>query len=898
MPSRTAALRSVASSRLGFIPAVLALAAGTSLGLAQNASPDGVAVSDQDLVELHVNKEDLSKVLQLLSIQSQRNIIPSPNVSGTVTADLYSVTFHEALDAILNSSGFGYLEEGNFIYVYTKEELAAIEESKRKRVAKIVRLDYLNAADATVFVESMLSGDGASISSSTETEVFKLETAGPTGADNFASESTLVIYDYEENVAAISAMIDELDTKPVQVLVEATILQTALNEANAFGMDFSILSDISFADFAGTGPLSVVNGLVAGSSTQADGTIVNPTTGVGNKTVGAVNSNLGNVAGPSTLKLGIVNEDVSVFMRVLDSVTDTTIVSNPKLLTLNRQPARVLVGQRVGYLNTTTTTASTTQSVEFLDVGTELAVRPFVSSDGLIRLELRPQVSSANLRSITDNAGNTITIPDEDTTELSTNVQVRDGQTVVLGGLFTETTTASRRQVPLLGNLPLIGAAFKGHDDSTVRSEIIFMVTPSIVNDTKLTEDGALAMEYVQHAGFGARMATLPWSREKLVGQWLIKARNYADEGKLDRAISQVRKALRLAPMSPDARALLEDLTNEKHRMPSRSILEGVLSKELLGGPLEPADGRRNGSWWKKREQAAQEQARVNQSNENTANNAARESNSDASAISGEEFSSADSDESFQQRSAVTPLFADPAPVQVSVTDETPEMEPVAMDTVATEPGTDPLFDEAPAWVEMSEQEIADASMNEPFGGEEQVSQNQVSQETNATPAQPEFVDPAFAAAFEAPAQNESFESQAFEAESADAESFEAEPVETEAAAVNTANATPAQFVPVAFVEVPVFDQDGWVYRESRPFFGDLESLNLASNEIEWVPINGASPVLAAGSEVFAGQAWIVIPDSSGGGSFRAPWPTWASATTFIGSDRYSSVFPADAVER
>lgn len=888
MHSRTAAFRSVAFSRLGFIPAALALAAGTPAGLAQNTSPDGVAVSDQDLVELHVNKEDLSKVLQLLSIQSQRNIIPSPNVSGTVTADLYSVTFHEALDAILNSSGFGYLEEGNFIYVYTKEELAAIEEAKRKRVAKIVRLDYLNATDAKVFVESMLSGDGASISSSTETEAFKLESAGPTGADGFAAEATIVIFDYEENVDAITDMISQLDTKPVQVLVEATILQTALNEANAFGVDFSILSDVSFADFAGTGPLSVVNGLVGGNSTQADGTIVNPTGGLGNNTAYAGASNVGNVAGPSTLKLGIVNEDVSVFMRVLDSVTDTTIVSNPKLLTLNRQPARVLVGQRVGYLNTTTTTASTTQSVEFLDVGTELAVRPFVSTDGLIRLELRPQVSSANLRSITDNAGNTITIPDEDTTELATNVQVRDGQTVVLGGLFTETTTASRRQVPLLGSLPIIGAAFKGHDDSTVRSEIIFMVTPSLVNDTKLTEDGELAMEYVQHAGFGARMATLPWSREKLVGQWLIKARNYADEGKLDQAISQVRKALRLSPMSPDARALLEDLTNEKHRMPSRSIMEGVLNKELLGGPLEPADGRRNGSWWKKREQAAQEQARVNDSLGNTTNNVARESTSDANSVNGEEFSSADSDESFQQRSAVTPLFADPAPVQGAMTDDSPSVE-----TVAMEPGTDPLFDEAPAWVEMTEQEIADASMNEPFGGE-----GEIAQSTDVTPAQPEFVDPAFAAAFETPVETaQNVEAQAVAVNPVDAVQVEAvsEPVVTPVVA--SATSVQANPVPVAFVEVPVFDKNGWVYRESRPFFGDIESLELASNEIEWVPVNGAAPMQPAGSEVLAGQAWIVIPDSSGGGSFRAPWPTWAS-TSMVGTSRFSSVFPVDALER
>ena len=605
-----------ARRRWGLSALALTLLAGTGTGYAQNsgfglldaigeqiagadgqdeAAPAGpakpvdmsklegsVQVNEYDLVDLHVNSEDLGAVLQLLSIQSQRNIISSNSVQASVTADLYGVTFYEALDAILHVNGFGYIEKGNFIYVYTRDELQEFERLSRRAVSRIINLDYLNASDAAEFVQHLLSDTGK-ITANGATAAFTLSDGTPTGADNYANSATIVIRDFEENVEEIVALISELDTKPVQVLVEATILQTSLNEANAFGMDFAIISDMNFGDFLGSGgPLSVVNGLISGVGKDISGADV-PAAGPDGDGFG-MGSNVGNVGGPATLKMGIVSDDVSVFMRVLDQVTDVTVVSNPKLLTLNRQPARVLVGTRVGYLNSITTDTSTTQSVEFLDVGTQLAVRPFVSKNGLIRLELRPQVSSFSLREVTDNASNTVTIPDEDTTEMTTNVMLRDGQTAVLGGLFTETTTSTRRQVPLLGDIPLIGQAFRGNDDETRRSEIIFLITPSIVNDEMLTDSGVLGTQMVDNARVGARKSLLPFSRERRVGQLLIESRRLADEGDTQRAVFLVERALRLSPQSPDARAMKAELTNKTERMPSRALMNVIMRRELLEG--------------------------------------------------------------------------------------------------------------------------------------------------------------------------------------------------------------------------------------------------------------------------------------------------------------------------
>ncbi|MDX2148448.1 MAG: hypothetical protein SFZ23_13090 [Planctomycetota bacterium] len=544
-----------------------------------NEASQPTAAGDDVVVDLHVNDEDLARVLEMLSIQSQRNIVASKNVSARITANLYGVTFYEAMEAILHVNGYGYIERGNFIYVYTLEEIAEIEKTMRQRISKLLKLNFLNAIDAAEFVKPLLSEQGQ-IKTNGKTETFAVGNL-PGGADEFANDASIVVFDFEENVAEIEKLIAQLDTKPAQVLVEATILQTTLNEANAFGVDFSIIGDLDFLDFVGTGgPLRTTDSLIRGQGGRLTGGSSVPVAVPGDLRGGSVTSTPGNTAGPATAKVGIYYDDVAVFLRLLDEVTDSTILSNPKILALNRQPSRVLVGRKVGYLNTTSTDTSTTQSVQFLDTGTQLYFRPFVSSDRTIRMELKPQVSEAVIRDTRDATGAVVTIPDEITNELVTNVIVQDGQTVVLGGLFRESTESTRRQVPLLGDIPLIGAAFRGHEDKVARTEIIFLITPSIVNDQVMAEQGQRGLDYVERVRAGSREGLLPFSRDKVTGQMLVDARRLAAEGKTDEALHKVRRLLKMNPMQPEAIALRDELTNKPAQWPSRSMLRDIIRTE------------------------------------------------------------------------------------------------------------------------------------------------------------------------------------------------------------------------------------------------------------------------------------------------------------------------------
>ncbi len=517
-----------------------------------------VVVDEFGTVDLVVNETEVTQVLEMLAIQSRRNIIASNSVTGVVSANLYDVTFNEALEAILRVNGFGYVEEGNFVYVYTVDELETIEKARRKTDSRIYELQYLSAGDADEFVKPLLSEDGKAAFRGTVDAGYK-PSMEDGGADSYAWSSKLVINDYPENLDAIAVLLKELDTAPMQVVVEATVVQTRVDEDNEFGVDFTALSNINIGSIAG-GPLAAATDLISGS--------------FGNTNSSAVSSGVGqtDTVLNGGLKAGVIKDHVGAFLRVLDQVVDTTVLARPRVTCLNRQRAEVLIGTRIGYLSSTQTDTSTTQSVEFLDTGIHLVFRPFISPDGMIRLELQPNVSSATLR--TDGGQS---VPDEVTQQLMTNVRCRDGETIILGGLFRESTVVTRNQVPILGDIPLIGAAFRGQDDQVDKEEIIFLLTPSIIPDERLWESGKDSLTIIEAVRVGARSGLLPFSRDQITANYNRDALDAYRQGDLDRALYWTNLSLRTSKVQPEMLRLHETITDE-----SESIWERDLLRELL----------------------------------------------------------------------------------------------------------------------------------------------------------------------------------------------------------------------------------------------------------------------------------------------------------------------------
>ncbi len=555
-----------------------------------------VRVTEFGTCDIVVQNDDVTNVLSKLAVAARRNIVPSDGVQKTVNATLYGVTVEAALDGLLTPNGLGWEQNGDVIYVFTKDELAARRSSPNNLSSRRIHLDYLRPADAMEYAQPLLSpkgkitptkdlgGDsggggssaaggaagGSSNSGSSQSSDSGIYTPEK---DEYALESAIVIHDVEENVERVESFLRSLDTQPEQVLIEATVLQVTLDEQNAFGVDFALLDGVQFSSFFGFP--DTINGL------GADGTTVKAPP-VTNLNRNFVLSNPGNVAaGAGTLKLGITaGDDVGVFIRALDQITDVTLLSNPKVLALNRQRAKVLVGTRVGYLETTVVENQVLQTIKFIDTGVQLDIRPFVLKDGRVRMELAPKVSQVVFRDVESQNGVNQQIPDENIQTVLTDVLVPEGHTAILGGLFREDVSRSRSQVPWAGDLPLVGHAFEGQDDHLKRDEIIFMIKPTVMSENVLAQQGQEGLAYYERVRVGSRLGLLPWSREKMSAMFNLRAQKNASEGEYDWARFQLRCSLQLHPQQPEMIRLQEQLTDERY-WPTRSMLERIVTGEL-----------------------------------------------------------------------------------------------------------------------------------------------------------------------------------------------------------------------------------------------------------------------------------------------------------------------------
>ena len=425
----------------------------------------------------------ITDALRFLSAKYQKNIVPSSKVDGLVTiTNLYNVTFEEALGGILGY-GYKYDKEDNFIKIYTTEEYKKIKEDEDRMITKVFTLYYISAAEAKQLITPVKSKVGtiqASTPASTVAPTGGSISSGSAGGDSMALNDTVVIRDYPENIAKAEKLLKELDARPKQVLVEATILSATLTEGMKLGVDLNLLAGVSLTGTAATTDL--ISSGVAPSrgsvATKPIGQIAAGTAGTPIETSGFA------TAGGSGLRVGVTSGDVAAFITALEEITDTTILANPKILAVNKQLGQVYIGNKIGYLDQTTQTqTSTTQQVKFLETGTKLSFRPYIGGDGYIRMDIQPKDSSGTLKS---NG-----IPDESSTELATNIIVKDGQTIVIGGLFRDVVSTSRNQIPLLGDIPLIGALFRSTTDTSRREEVIVLLTPHIIKESEETNSAA-----------------------------------------------------------------------------------------------------------------------------------------------------------------------------------------------------------------------------------------------------------------------------------------------------------------------------------------------------------------------------------------------------------------------
>ncbi len=414
--------------------------------------PPAVKRHDDGMLEFSLEDTNILDALKLLSQEADLDILVSKNVSGTVTASFRGVDVDEALAAILKSAGLVARNENGIIYIGTAADLLAMDQSQEEVRTRIYRPNHIKAADLMALITPMLSTSGkVTVSAPAQVDIASDQTK--TGGNDFAGPDVVVVRDFEAILRQIDELFAQVDVNPRQVSIEAMIINVKLDDEFTRGVNWETLLNKDNIRLVVGNPLTDLANL--------------PTSEGG-------------------LKFGFLDASLSVFIEALEKIGDTNVIASPRVLCLNKQRAEIQIGEQLGYVNTTVTQTFSTQSVSFLDVGTLLRIRPFIGTDGRIRMEVHPELSTGT---VTVDAG--LTLPNKSVTQVTTNVMCEDGRTVVIGGLIREDLKTNTSQVPYFGNLPWVGPLFRSKTEDTERSEIIVLITPRIVGEPALGEEGA-----------------------------------------------------------------------------------------------------------------------------------------------------------------------------------------------------------------------------------------------------------------------------------------------------------------------------------------------------------------------------------------------------------------------
>jgi Flp pilus assembly secretin CpaC len=373
-----------------------------------------------DVVTLHLNEVDVRQAFELLSRSHGVNVLVAPGVQGQVTANFEQANVDETIHAILKLCNLVAVREDNLLYVYSVEEYPQSELQLR-----VIPLDFAAATDILPGIQGLLSKVGS------------VSAAEVDSADNRRTRDAITVTDIPSSIERIEQYVVQMDQAPRQVVIEAHVLEVELGEGCRHGINYEQMMKL------------------AGSEVKLD-------------LVGFAEP-LASPAVFASLKGG----DVDALLHILKSTSDTKTLASPRLMVINGQRARLQVGEQLGYKVITVTETASVEEVKFLDVGVVLDVTPRISRDGRILLRVEPKVSDGEINPDTE-------LPEEETRQLETDVLLRDGQGVVIGGLIQERDIDVEKKLPILGNLPVVGWVFRKWEVTKKRTEILITLVPRI----------------------------------------------------------------------------------------------------------------------------------------------------------------------------------------------------------------------------------------------------------------------------------------------------------------------------------------------------------------------------------------------------------------------------------
>ncbi len=445
-------------------------------------------------ISLDFQDIEVRRVLQLLADFTGINMVAADTVQGNITLRLKDVPWDQALDIVLKTKNLDKRRNGNVIWIAPVSELIKAEEEEAKAIAQSVklaplqteyiRLSYAKAADIEKLItQGKNSGSGNSSSGSNNNADPLGDSVGsllsPRGTvSTDPRTNTLIINDTSQKIDQIRKMVDLLDVSVKQVMIEARIVSASTDFSKEMGVKWGVLSQ---------GVTNNRNLLVGGSDT----TLWNLREPEKDSDLGGykytierpdnLNVDLGAVTpGASRIAFGLIS--LSDFMLDLElSAVQADgygeVISTPKVMTADKQSAKIEAGTQIPYASSSGAGATAVPKTEFINATLSLDVTPSITPEGKVMMKLNITKDSPGPATPTGQ----LTI---NKNAIDTNVLVDNGETVVLGGIFEETSNNSQTKVPFLGDIPYLGKLFRRDSKTENKRELLIFVTPRIVNDT------------------------------------------------------------------------------------------------------------------------------------------------------------------------------------------------------------------------------------------------------------------------------------------------------------------------------------------------------------------------------------------------------------------------------
>ncbi len=435
-----------------------------SLPLPDASTPGNVTIDFKDA--------DIQNVLRILSLKSGVNIVAGKDVNGSVTIRLVDVPWEKALDVVLKTYGYAYDQDGNIIRVTTIENL-----KKEELSTEVFTLNYSQASEVEKSLKDILSDRGKIRSD--------------------ARSNTLIVTDMPTVLQNVRKVIERLDMITPQVLIEAKVIETTLGSADKLGIKWNTKVTASggarptsfpwptfsapsktLRNFLPEGRGSFSTAAAVTSNTTATTTVQDfPTADFSHQPTFPV-------VDKSEFTFGTLDfSQFQAMLQMLKQRDNSKVLSEPHVMTLNNQEAKILVGDVIAiprFERNSSTGRMEVTGYNDRDVGIRLSVKPQINNANEIVVDIHPEITSLLGY---DDLTTDIKAPHFTTREAQTRVRIKNGQTIAIGGLIRETLVDSRTKVPILGDIPILDKFFSFKDKTVQKTDLLFFMTVTVVSD-------------------------------------------------------------------------------------------------------------------------------------------------------------------------------------------------------------------------------------------------------------------------------------------------------------------------------------------------------------------------------------------------------------------------------